>query len=672
MSRAQLPRWPTGSPCSPPVPIGVVVVRFGQAGFDAARPEHMLADGRRREVVALGEHGVAVDDRPIQNRYVAADLVEEPHGLELLAAMALRPVVADVVGCGRQGLDVGLERLDLVYRDRAGEGLDEHPRGGGGPGGRREGAGTGQPGVLGRCNPVGPRSVGQVRVFDRRAGAIRVFGRWAGTIRVTIGSGSASVIPLRAALADLQTPAVRGCIRATGGACRERQDEPSCDPSGGSSRHRRALPSKASALEQGGENATLGPAGVQTSILDACSTISGVISSRASGMMRQPVSERRGEAPDGLRTRSTGEIVSAGRGNHAITALVALAIACGGSSSPPSPSSELGTTACDHYVGALLGLTCNYGLTLPASEVARLQQSFVPVCNAAKQAPGSTLTDAQLDACASALEAQCDVLGPVPTPETCNFRGSLAAGEPCRAGPQCASGFCAFPVPGAAPDGGTSDAGLPAGACGTCVAPAALGQPCPYGLCAASAACQSDRTLTQFLCVADTPGGPQEACGQVTGACRDGLTCDASTGLCEPTQWVGAGTVCSMGAERCMVGLYCSDKTGNTCTPPLPMGHACDPAFDLCQLGLTCLGDCVAPTWVADGQPVTTSTSFCLHGFTPQGGGGVCPTLLADGQPCDGPGAGACDDFRQCVNGTCQVVSALSCNMGPLPWPSSP
>jgi hypothetical protein len=366
------------------------------------------------------------------------------------------------------------------------------------------------------------------------------------------------------------------------------------------------------------------------------------------------------------------------RHGRTIAAVVFLATACGGSTSPPSSASELGATACDHYVGALLGVTCNWGVSLPASEVARLQKTFAPVCQNAKQAPGSTLTDAQLDACASALEAQCAQLFVDPSvADACALRGSLAGGEPCSASTQCQSGFCGFPLLGTDADGGTGDGGLPAGACGVCVTPAAVGQPCPYGLCGAGASCQQDLTSAQNRCAADVPGGPQGACGQATGACQGNLWCDHDGGLCEPAPpSVGAGATCGDSAGNvtspCKPGLYCG-STG-TCTAPLPSGHECQALSDTCQLGLTCLGNectvgtCSAPTWVDDGMRLTTNTSVCLHGSVSWcGGGGTCQTLVPNGQPCDPYSATTtCDDFSQCVNGTCQVVGALGCQ-NPLP-----
>jgi hypothetical protein len=350
---------------------------------------------------------------------------------------------------------------------------------------------------------------------------------------------------------------------------------------------------------------------------------------------------------------------------------VGLALSCGCSVSAPSISDEGGTTSCDHYVAALIGVGCP-GPQYPASEVARLQKTFVPVCENAMHAPGSTLTDAQLDACASAIEAQCQLTATSPAVDACTFLGSLAAGEPCSAGPQCQSGFCGFPQSAGAADGGASDGGLPAGACGECVAPAAVGQPCPYGLCVAGSSCvlpPGSAPGAPYVCEDDTPGVLNGPCSNATGDCQANLTCDAN-GLCEPLQWVGAGMACGMAVQECESGLYCSGSTGLMCTAPLPAGHSCNTAAgDFCGEGLACLGPtgtCAAPTWVDDGEPVTTSTSVCLHGLGPPAPGGRCPMLIANGQPCDVNSATtACDDFSRCLNGTCQVVDTLTCQLGP-------
>jgi hypothetical protein len=317
-----------------------------------------------------------------------------------------------------------------------------------------------------------------------------------------------------------------------------------------------------------------------------------------------------------------------------------------------------------------MGVTCNWGPQLPAAEITRMQQAFAPVCQNAKQSPGSTLTDAQLDACATALEGQCAQLLVDPSLlDACDFRGSLPAEEPCSAGTQCQSGFCGQLMPGDGVDGGTLDASLPVGACGVCVAPAAVGQSCPYGLCVAGATCPTNTNPNPGdpVCMSDVPGALHAACGQLTGVCQSGLSCDFNTNLCEPTQWVGEGMPCPMGPGQCKVGLYCSANPQARCSAPLPAGHLCDTRMDTCQAGLSCLagdsftGTCSTPTWVADGQACTTPTSTCLHGSCANTSG--CPTLVGIGQHCDGVTT-VCDDFAECgLDSSCHPSGALGCQI---------
>jgi hypothetical protein len=119
--------------------------------------------------------------------------------------------------------------------------------------------------------------------------------------------------------------------------------------------------------------------------------------------------------------------------------------ACGGSvNSQPAG-------ACAHYVSALLVGRCGPGL--PSDEITRVQARYEGACREAIALPGSTVTDATLDGCASALESTCDG-----SPDACVFRGTLPAGASCVGGHQCQSGAC-----------GTDS---------KCVAPAAAGEKC--------------------------------------------------------------------------------------------------------------------------------------------------------------------------------------------------
>jgi hypothetical protein len=352
------------------------------------------------------------------------------------------------------------------------------------------------------------------------------------------------------------------------------------------------------------------------------------------------------------------------RSGAALLLALALAVSCGGAtvSSTSSSGPSMGTTACDHYIAALTGVGCP-GAQLPSSEVSRLQKKFAPVCENAIRAPGSALTESQLDACASALEANnCWALVASLNPDACSFRGSLAAGEPCSAGTQCQSGFCGFPLAADLPDGGLSDAGAPAAGCGRCIAPAADGQPCPYGLCGADSFCGQSNAGSP-VCIAYHSVGPGGDCQ--SRPCQDGLACDANTNRCVPITLVGAGAACSIPTTQCEPGFYCS----GTCSGPFPAGHACDQQSDFCGVGLACVGTpssamCGPYTVVGDGAPCGDIKTLCLHGFCSTAN--TCQTLVADGQPCnpnDPYATTTCDTFSQCVNGTCQIVGPLGCQL---------
>ena len=117
--------------------------------------------------------------------------------------------------------------------------------------------------------------------------------------------------------------------------------------------------------------------------------------------------------------------------------------------------------------------------------------------------------------------------------------------DSCDQGLSCLSGFCVDPCAGA-------------GALPT------AGQPCPEGVCADGARCDtSDPELSLCVAAAALPG--------VGEACRDGA-CDSSVAVCVPdidvcAQLPGPGEACIRG--RCRPGFYCAEDGDCASVPPL-------------------------------------------------------------------------------------------------------
>jgi hypothetical protein len=355
----------------------------------------------------------------------------------------------------------------------------------------------------------------------------------------------------------------------------------------------------------------------------------------------------------------------------ALLVLFGVAGGCGG-----QQSLDPMAAACQRYVATLLGVGCP-GAQYPADEVSRLDANFAAVCRNAFTLPGSTLTVAQLDACAASLrEDNCWLLPFYYPTDACVFQGTLPAGAACSASPQCQSGFCGFSLT----SGGSPGIGGASSDCGRCVAPAELGQPCPYGLCVPNAYCEtpSDPTSTApATCVAinTTVVGLGGNCG--SGVCDDNLICSAE-GVC--VEAIGQGGPCQRESSDCQLGLYCGSQ--GTCGPPGGEGSACGAISGLdCATGLSCQGPgggpaygnglCAPqPPW--DGPGMSCEAGNCLHGAcnnfpgpSPPAPPPLCPTLLADGQPCTGDPSTTCDTLSDCVNGFCQIIGNLACQWEP-------
>lgn len=275
------------------------------------------------------------------------------------------------------------------------------------------------------------------------------------------------------------------------------------------------------------------------------------------------------------------------------------------------------------------------------------------VAGATLQLPGVIATDAQLRACATAIDGSaCDALG-YGAP-ACRLTGTLADGAACllanadtsvqcwgdlcasddsgNANPatslQCASGFCEASVEGA---------------CGRCAPRAPAGGRC---------------SLPGF------------------GPCATGLACDQRSGTCAPP--IAKDQPCD--GETCALGLKCVEAK---CIDPLPVGGACT-TYE-CATGLACSDDgkCVessdkGTTVVTAGQACVAlqfmhaSTTVCKQSSCVTGG--TCVPNAGVGQRCNLPeGVDGtlpyCDVGLACIpsaandgTGTCAPIAVSTCN----------
>jgi hypothetical protein len=335
--------------------------------------------------------------------------------------------------------------------------------------------------------------------------------------------------------------------------------------------------------------------------------------------------------------------------------LAAISVACSSSSSGGSAS-----TSCANFAGAEIDTEIRCGAAAPISsdERANYVSRFSIICNDELSAPGTGITTAFLDGCAAALEKNPSCTGAIP--ECVEPAGSLAIGAACGADNQCASTRCELSSNGQnSPDGGATLTVITCGVCGATVADGAAcqsgdvcvaGDECTNGTCqkettssggtgAIGSSCQADADcatpnrcdITQGICAA--PGTAGQACS-VSSDCASGLICNVSTEQCEAP--VASGGPCTGG--DCASGLGC-DATTKKCTTITfaAQGAACDDDAILCDRGT------------------------CNIGSSGGANAGVCPTILADGAPCGIAANTACDDFAECIDGTCQISNPASC-----------
>ena len=280
-------------------------------------------------------------------------------------------------------------------------------------------------------------------------------------------------------------------------------------------------------------------------------------------------------------------------------------------------SSESATHACLEY---LLGF-CEYTERCGGSpeRVISCFERLIPSCPDVLFGPGSSRTVDGTFACADAWRAlSCDLIRP-----DCATAGTLADGEPCVTGIQCASRLCS----------GATDT------CGSCVPSAKLGEAC------------------------NDADGPQ---------CEGGLSCKTPDGVCVlPSEWVAGGQAVGEECDPTASGCYPNDcragddgvyhcelfpTLGDDCSERWTCAYGdsyCEISTYVCTAlpgnGEPCGVDASSIAQCAEGLAcdVTLETPLCLAMPAASGPGEACESTCQAGLTC------RCTDDA-CASKTCQ------------------
>ena len=195
------------------------------------------------------------------------------------------------------------------------------------------------------------------------------------------------------------------------------------------------------------------------------------------------------------------------------------------------------------------------------------------VCTLDVTAPGSSRTEAMVQACAGEIAAAtCDDWASNALPSCTPDPGAIADGGACFTPWQCQGRRCA----------GLFD--LFERGCGTCESAVPLG-----GTCTDIASCDDG-----LLCIVDTceaPGKTGEDCSP-SGVCVWTLACATSTGKCQTGGAPGAS--CTDLDCDFAHGAWCANQTC-VAVERAGAGEACVPPAGFCAADLACINDtCVA------------------------------------------------------------------------------
>ncbi len=310
------------------------------------------------------------------------------------------------------------------------------------------------------------------------------------------------------------------------------------------------------------------------------------------------------------------------------------------------------------------------------SYLAAQKGSFARSCGNLASAPGSGITTAYLDACASALNAVSACTVDSDKVEACRTPlGTLGDGAGCADDSQCASGDCKTSSSISGGDAGvTGDAGLATKAkyCGTCVPTLAEGAAC---VVTSGASCRPDLRCAGGKCVTRAPVADGVSCVVGSGAsdtlsCKVGSFCDYTTtggtptGTCKKAP--ARGEACT---TECAPGSAC---IAAKCTEPLADGSPCTSKTE-CRSSSRCSSPekkCVARTYSAEGSACggvqgtgCAAALSCVYAGT-DSSNGVCRARVPEGGPCTEVSSGTsptCDYYLTCVDNKCQFEDANLC-----------
>jgi hypothetical protein len=263
---------------------------------------------------------------------------------------------------------------------------------------------------------------------------------------------------------------------------------------------------------------------------------------------------------------------------------------------------------CDKLAKALCDRfdACSRYIPVAFGDVATCVAHVTASCDRALVAPGVSVTQGDLDACAAAQTATaCEDLFANRPPAACKKPGTLADGAPCGSDGQCSSAHCRKPTKGAN--------------CGTCGKVAAANELCARDEdCSPGLVCNSDKK-----CAAKGKEG--EVCG--VNDCAYGLKC--FSGKC--TKTLAEGDPCTRAADQsdaCDLVRkldYCGFGAGAKCEPltlATKKGDACgivSGKFILCAYEARCTGGvipgvCEAPR--GEGAPCNDTDAKCREPYT--------------------------------------------------------